>query len=716
MGEISILRLKGYTQCRFYCGFYDTLGGLVGKIGVDRGLAATKLRQWLDVLKDYDVSRAEIAEQVPATPAALYKWQQADESPISLPYLVRLLTVLRKHMPKQHWNARIALDWATLLGYTWNDINEMAQKGKIQYRQKGTHFRKESVLIGNEKEAFLDWWLSSQPRYTLKLDHRRLTENYIERAILEQICRKITQWRDLQQLQYRGIVLWGSGGAGKTTLAQALALDKRMQEFYHDGILWIDADEEKPEKWPRLLCEALDLKKEEQSWTQTWQWWAGDDNHRCLVVLDGLTPGSNIEPLIKGLGSQTSFLIATQTPRIFANKLIEQLSPETVWLKEIPELQPKEVIELVGKITLQEIDDETLDVLQAVKRQVGWTPELVILAAVRVRVAFKVQKDNWVELKGALQEGDITEEADLAKGHLELIRTQKAEAYRWLREILRIMEHPWPFGVEYGMAIWNISKEQATDRFMRLTSLGLLEVMGKRTTVFGESSPMWRVYPWVRTISSESNEHSKWKRESIRFSGARFSSRLKPSKAQVQMHWLTPLPSMVFITLVLLKEMLFYCYYKLLRAYQTWSYARWTKYAQFSILAATKARQKELKDKYGLSQEYWLLELSHYPVVTYSPWMAFVLLLMNMIPLGVAKLLNVLVGSRFELMFLLLGLAILNRLSTVILIIFFLVVSWLWAKLIWRLSWIGVDTSASRLMRWINRILVRMKERTINHE
>lgn len=667
------------------------------KIGVDRTLAATKLRQWLDALKDCNVNKAEIAKQVRVTPAALYNWQQADESPISLPYLVRLLTVLRHHMPKQHWDARIALDWATLLGYTWNDINQMAKEGKIQYRRKGTHFRKDSVLIGNEKEAFLDWWHIDRPKYVLKLGHAVLTEDYTERNLFHQFRTKIAQWKDLQKIQYQGIVLWGSGGIGKTTLARALALDDEIQDFFHDGIIWIDTEQDNSEQWAQSLCEALGLEKGEKSWIQTWCRWAKADYRRCLVILDDVTLENDIEPLIKNLGSQISILITTQIPRRIEKPLARWLPSESIYSEQISELECSEVRSLVARITKEEVNVGEMNILKQVRRQLGWTPEIVILAAFEVKLA------SWIVLQGALQEGDLTDEADLAQRHLARTRKKLPDRYRWLQELVRIMEHRWAFGVKYGMAVWRVPRAQATRRLHYLTQAGLLARLQDREPRTEDHDPLWQVWPWVYALLPDVPITDRWWQKPVRgFASAQVAQRLvQQSEVYEALPWGLHIIGMLPMIGLLVPEVLFFLYYTVRRGKRTWSLETWKRYAPWFLSAAGKVKEQAWKDDYGVTQEYWLLLAL--PYRTTIPTLGIILgLFLLMLSFS---FLNKWIYVNNVNTFIRHGFYVLSWLGKASVPLSLTMLIWEVTRLAWIFSQADVDTLATKALRWLKRTL-----------
>jgi WD40 repeat protein/serine/threonine protein kinase len=134
------------------------------------------------------------------------------------------------------------------------------------------------------------------------------------------LCETATRTDDGTSIGIR-VVLHGSGGCGKTMLAQALCWHERVQQAYPDGILWATMGEHTNEA--RRLAVLLDLI----------EWWSGEGRprftdvstagaelrqrlagRRVLVVVDDVGHGADLEPFL-GLGGAASLLVTTRDHR-----------------------------------------------------------------------------------------------------------------------------------------------------------------------------------------------------------------------------------------------------------------------------------------------------------------------------------------------------------------------------------------------------------------
>jgi WD40 repeat protein/predicted MPP superfamily phosphohydrolase len=117
------------------------------------------------------------------------------------------------------------------------------------------------------------------------------------------------------------VALRGSGGFGKTTLAQALCMDDRVQRAYPDGILWTTLGEHLSEA--ERLGRVLDLLR----------WWTGEEvpsftdtsaasaelrqrlaGQRVLLVVDDVWQSADLAPFL-GLGPGSAVLVTTRDRR-----------------------------------------------------------------------------------------------------------------------------------------------------------------------------------------------------------------------------------------------------------------------------------------------------------------------------------------------------------------------------------------------------------------
>lgn len=121
------------------------------------------------------------------------------------------------------------------------------------------------------------------------------------------------------------VVLWGMGGAGKTVLAQAMALDEKIQPIYYpNGVLWAELGQQgEPRVWLERWCRLLKLpvERDKTVWelhTRVQEALSAPGRH-FLIVLDDVWRVGDIEPLLVD-GPQSRVLI-TARERGLASKL-----------------------------------------------------------------------------------------------------------------------------------------------------------------------------------------------------------------------------------------------------------------------------------------------------------------------------------------------------------------------------------------------------------
>jgi hypothetical protein len=110
--------------------------------------------------------------------------------------------------------------------------------------------------------------------------------------------------------------LWGAGGYGKTTLAAALCHDERIQEEFHDGILWVTLGRESGD----LVSKVADLIETLSGERPGFRDVSAAAAHLAelladrdlLLVLDDVWRAGDAEPFLRG-GRRTVRLLTTRT-------------------------------------------------------------------------------------------------------------------------------------------------------------------------------------------------------------------------------------------------------------------------------------------------------------------------------------------------------------------------------------------------------------------
>lgn len=109
--------------------------------------------------------------------------------------------------------------------------------------------------------------------------------------------------------------LQGAGGYGKTTLAKAVCHDERIQEEFHDGILWVDLGQAPGDATPRVIDLIEILTRDRPRFANAKVAGArlgellGDQD--ILLVIDDVWTRFDAEPFLMG-GARTARLITTR--------------------------------------------------------------------------------------------------------------------------------------------------------------------------------------------------------------------------------------------------------------------------------------------------------------------------------------------------------------------------------------------------------------------
>jgi WD40 repeat protein len=205
--------------------------------------------------------------------------------------------------------------------------------------------------------------LNSQPQISkVPITAPRLSEvqNYVERP--EKLLRLKSILLNEKTSGPVTIILNGTGGFGKTTLAIAICNDDDILNAFDEGILWVTLGEKKNIALSVLqkLYEAVSTEKISFIDIEQAQQKLKDrlESKYCLIVLDDVWHRSDVESVLKALAGNT-VLLTTRISRLLENAMQEevremvveeavQLLTGTRALNHFPRIQLEELAEELG--------------------------------------------------------------------------------------------------------------------------------------------------------------------------------------------------------------------------------------------------------------------------------------------------------------------------------------------------------------------------------
>jgi transcriptional regulator with XRE-family HTH domain len=157
---------------------------------------------------------------------------------------------------------------------------------------------------------------------------------YFERDIQSQVIADLLSLENFQRPKFRAVILSSNWPTEAQSLITHLVRHPRLQDFFRDGIYWLDGqnasrssalslllDNVRQAQGTKSIAPSLDFQHNRQ----TWRAWAGVPQRNALIVVDALNDPQLIEPIITNAGSQVRYLITTSLSE-------STLSPVIQWL------------------------------------------------------------------------------------------------------------------------------------------------------------------------------------------------------------------------------------------------------------------------------------------------------------------------------------------------------------------------------------------------
>lgn len=439
-----------------------------------QGIFGQALRLWR---RRADWSQTQMAAAVGVHASYLSQLEHGKKRP-SPQFLLRLFATLHRRLPA--WTVAEAVDSLVSLGITWGTVAQWLEADALGLRNV---------------QSLRQWWAAGRPvapPLTVP-PPRQAPFLYVERTIQPVIARQLLDWTQYQAVRYRAHILWGLGGRGKTTLAEALVGRPQTRTGFREGIFWLDAARGTPAEWGATLAQAAGLRRRAgEGWVARWQRWTAQPQHRALVILDDLAAGQDLQPLLGRWGPQMVLLITTQQPDAIWLALRRWLPAVTLQEHQVPSLQEAELRRLAWHIWQRDPTRAELTRLQRLGAVWGRAPDLLSTALA------DAQRYGWATAEQNLRHpGGAAESA--VRRHLRRLRRYDTGAWQAVAALAQESQGPHPFNRVFAALVWETSLTHATQRLTQLTRQGVLERSpGPGLEVSGTTG--WMLTPLVRRV------------------------------------------------------------------------------------------------------------------------------------------------------------------------------------------------------------------------
>ena len=424
-------------------------------------------------------SQTQLAATVGVHPSYLSQLEHGKKRP-SPQFLLRLLDTLRRRIPD--WTVPQAVDGLVPLGITWGTVTRWLEADDPGFRNL---------------RPLRQWWHAGRPPPppTTVPPPRQAPLLYVERTVQPVLADRLLIWKGYQQLRYQAHILWGLGGRGKTTLAQALVGRPQTRTGFRDGMLWLDAARGTPAAWAATLAQNAGLRRRAgESWVTRWQRWTAVPEHRALVVVDDLPAGRDLQPVLGRWGPQMVLLITTQQPDAVWLAVRQGLPAATIQEYAVPGLQAPELQRLAWQVWQRDPTPDEVARLRRLGAAWGRAPD-VLTAAVA-----DVQRYGWATAERHLRRHGVPAAERAVQRHLRRLRRYDAAAWQDVTALAQESRGAGPFSPVFAALVWETSLAHATERLAHLARRGVLEQFPVSGLEQSEPVTWWTLAPLVRRV------------------------------------------------------------------------------------------------------------------------------------------------------------------------------------------------------------------------
>ncbi len=271
-----------------------------------------------------------------------------------------------------------------------------------------------------------------------------------------------------RRARWRGIVLYGMAGSGKSCIAAGLSHHGKAQSVFYDGVFWVDGSHDPSGEMERLCGSVGILPRCGETWTECWSHWVSKPERRALLILDGADTPEAVRPWVSQIGGQVVVLVTTRHGWPGERELARWLGPKTVHKVNVRGMSHEEGRRLVEAGARHQLADEEWNILQEIGEHLGWHPQTVMMAAAESHlICWQGQAD---ELRsGSMPFSEIT---DIVKGQCERLEPRQ---YDWLGALAGRAVSAW-FSGDEAARTWQVTEAVAARRLWALSGTGMVEM------------------------------------------------------------------------------------------------------------------------------------------------------------------------------------------------------------------------------------------------
>jgi hypothetical protein len=398
----------------------------------------------------------------------------------------------------------------------------------VDSRQRGWYLLIQSVLLACKENDLETTALHTSSTLQVRNPLPPLPVHYIPTDLANRVAEALIV-SGLDSRGYRIVILHGNPGAGKTTIATAVAGSETVNRHFAKILWWSFEERQDSGTALRGICHQAGIEVQPQEDTPhlraQFEGWVQEQERPVLLVVDDVQVAEELTPLLVA-GDQIGLLITTPNRSIVEQVITEKMPLETntVFRWSVCGLTRDEGLALLDALQADTfpLSQEEREARDRVGELVRWHPGLLHLCAAKARAMAEGQEKGWQSVRAMVSQGNLDPSHPLFRDQLaewvtEIVANLHEADHQAAMQLVTTFAGVSTFGVEAAMTVWGQSPEATRFALGELLTHSVVERVEAEPWPWQDliewaykGQERYRLSPLIRLTRSQPDETPRW--------------------------------------------------------------------------------------------------------------------------------------------------------------------------------------------------------------